>query len=806
MIRSYFKFAYRNLFRNKLHTSINIGGLIIGFTIGIIILLVVYDQFSYDQFHTNKKKLFEAYQVFNNPEGEGIANSFGYAAAPVYKAEASAIERTTRFVDGGNHIEYNGKDKQIPVALVDDDFLSMFSFPILQGNRSTPLKNLGDVVLTEDAAKKIFGNEDPLGKTIKASVGDKMQNLIVSAIIQHVTGSSINFQVLVRIENISNYSSAKLNWGDRAPFMYLQLKEGATRQQAENQLKEIDKKYVPDWYTDMAKNGAKPDKYGDLLATRLLPLDEMHFSTRVNGHRAVSYTQLITLMTIGLFIIFIACFNFVNINLANAFTRSREIGVRKCLGAGKGKLFTQLWTESFLVCTIAFIISLGLVNILLHSINGLDLLRLSLMTVIWKPGFMLLALTLLLFVSLIAGGYPSWLMIRFKVVESLKGRISMKRKSGLRSSLIVMQFVIACIMISCTYIIYQQYQYLQNANLGIDKAYVISIPLHQPEKGSEMIDKLRSRLASNPHILTITGSNINVGRGADHRTVKMSTDFSYKGKPIHTNMASIDYDYLKTFGLKALEGRDFDKSFGSDTLGSMIIAESVAIQFHEKNLIGKTIGADSSFRGWRIVGIFPDFHLYSMEEEIEPLTLTLDRKAPLNYCFIKTTAQNPVATMEEIKKAMDVLEPGLEFTGTFVDDNISNWYQQEKIMSLLFSIAASIAILLSCSGLLAMILLVIQQRIKEIGVRKVLGASVQNLFFLISKDFVQLVLIAIIIATPIAWFTMSKWLQDFPFRIQIQWWMFALVAITAIIFAILTISINTIRAAMKNPVESLRTE
>ena len=255
-----------------------------------------------------------------------------------------------------------------------------------------------------------------------------------------------------------------------------------------------------------------------------------------------------------------------------------------------------------------------------------------------------------------------------------------------------------------------------------------------------------------------------------------------------------------------MEGRDFDKSFGSDTLGSMIIAESVAIQFHEKNLIGKTIGADSSFRGWRIVGIFPDFHLYSMEEEIEPLTLTLDRKAPLNYCFIKTTAQNPVATMEEIKKAMDVLEPGLEFTGTFVDDNISNWYQQEKIMSLLFSIAASIAILLSCSGLLAMILLVIQQRIKEIGVRKVLGASVQNLFFLISKDFVQLVLIAIIIATPIAWFTMSKWLQDFPYRIQIQWWMFALVAITAIIIAILSISINTIRAAMKNPVESLRTE
>ena len=193
---------------------------------------------------------------------------------------------------------------------------------------------------------------------------------------------------------------------------------------------------------------------------------------------------------------------------------------------------------------------------------------------IWKPGFMILAILLLLFVSLVAGGYPSWLMIRFKVVESLKGRISMKRKSGLRSSLIVMQFVIACIMISCTYIIYQQYQYLQNADLGINKAYVISVPLHQPDKGREIIEKLRLRLASNPHIISITGSNINMGRGSDHRTVKSSSDFSYKEKQIHSNFASIDYDYLKTFGLKPIEGRDFDKSFGADTSNNIIISAS----------------------------------------------------------------------------------------------------------------------------------------------------------------------------------------------------------------------------------------
>jgi putative ABC transport system permease protein len=806
MLKNYFKLAYRNLFRNKLHSAINIGGLVIGFTIGIAILLVVYDQFNYDHFHVNRNKIYQAYQVFNNPEGEEISNAFGFAAAPVYKAQSSGIEMITRQVDGGNHIEYKGIDKQIPVTLVDEDFLSMFSFTILEGNRSGPLSNLSNVVLTEEAVKKIFGNEDPLGKTIKASVGDKMQALVVSAVVKNFTGSSINFQVLARIENRANYAADKSDWSDRAPFMYVQLKEGATRQQTEAQLKELDKKYVPDWYIAMAKKGAKKDKYGDLFATRLLPLNEVHFSTRVNGHHAISYMQIITMLTVALFIIFIACFNFVNINLANAFTRSREIGVRKCLGAARGKLFVQLWSESFLICAIAFTFSLVLVNVLLHTISGFEPIRNALLALIWKPGFLILALALLLFVSLMAGGYPSWIMIRFKVVESLKGKISMKRKSGLRSSLITMQFVIACIMISSTYIIYQQYQYLQNANLGINKEYVISIPLHQPEKGWEMIDILRTRLASNPHILSITGSNINMGRGGDHRTVKMTTDFAYKEKQIHSNVASIDFDYLKTFGLKPLEGRDFDRSFGSDTSNNILISESVAKQMNEKNLVGKIIGADGNFKGWHIVGVFPDFHLYSMEEELEPLSLTLDRKAPINYCFIKTTTQNPVTGMNEIKKEMAALEPGQEFTGSFVDENISNWYQSEKSMSILFSIAAIVAIVLSCSGLLAMVLLMIQQRIKEIGVRKVLGASIQNISFLISKDFLRLVLLAVLIATPISWYIMHQWLEDFPYRIQMHAWMFALVGVAAMFIASLTISINSIRAASANPVESLRTE
>ena len=806
MFKNYFKIAWRNVYRNKLHTAINLGGLVIGFTIGIIILLVVYAQFTFDHFHENRNRIYEAYQVINKTNGQEITNQFGYAPALVYKKEAPAIEKVTRITDGGNHVGYKGKDLVIPVAMVDEDFFTMFSFPILKGNRSNPLTNISDVVLTVNAVKKIFGNEDPIGKTIMVSAGDNMQKFIVTAVVDEFTNSSINFEIVTRIENRSNYTGSRNDWNNRSPNIYIELKQGATPLEAETQLRQIDKKYVPEWYEDLAKKGLKADQLGDVMATRLLPLGQVHFSTRVNGHKAISSMQIITILTVGLLIIFIACFNYININLSNIFVRSREIGVRKCMGASRWKLFIQLWSESFLVCLIAFIISLVLVRYFLHSVGGLEQLKISSEAVIGQPAFILMAFALLFFVSLVAGGYPSWLMIRLGVVETLKGKISLKRNSILRSSLIVMQFVIACIMISSTFIIYRQFKYLQDSDTGVDKDNVISVQLHNPVKGKETIEKLRSLLANDPRIISISGSDINMGRGSDHRTVKSTTDFTFNNQTIRTNVASVDYDYLKTFGVKLLEGREFSRSFGTDTSNSVVISQSVAEQFHDKNLVGKTVGADSSSRGWHIVGIFNDFHLYTLEEKLEPLTLTISNNAPLYYGFVKTASQNPVANMESVKKAMAVLEPGQEFNASFVNENINNWYQAEKMMSILFSIAAFVAIVLSCSGLLAMVLLVVQQRVKEIGVRKVLGASVQSISMLISKEFLYLVLIAILIAIPIAWLVMNQWLNSFPYRIHIQLWMFVLVAFTALVVAMITIAANTIRAAMQNPVTSLRAE
>lgn len=802
MLKNYFKIALRNLFKNKLHTAINIGGLIIGFTVGIGVLMTVYQQFSFDNFHANGKRLYQAYEVYNEKNGQGISSSFGYPAAPTFKAEAPAIEKTTRFLHGGNKIEYKEKQLEIPVMLVDADFLSMFTFPAIDGRTTNALQNLTDIVITEDAAKKIFGNENPVGKTIKASAGGALQAMTVSAVLKNCTpNSTIKFDILARIENSSSYAGEKNHWDNKHHEVYVMLKEGATQQQAEQQLRAINQKYTPDEYINLKKSGGIPDKQGDLFATRLMPFDNLHFAPRING-RAVNIMEIYTVLAVGLFIILIACFNFININLATAFTRSREIGVRKCLGAARTKLFLQLWIESFLVCSIAFVCSMALVNILMHLLNVSE----ALLPIMRQPRFLVLTVALLLFVSFIAGGYPARVMAGFKVVETLKGKLSVKRKSFLRDALIVTQFTIACLMISCTYIVYGQFKHLQQADLGFNKNYLISVPLHNTDKGRKTIEKLRTRLASYPQIISITGSNVNVGRGLDGATSKIGIGFEYKGQTIKSAMASADYDYLKTLGIPLIEGRDFDKSFATDTINNILVSESAAGQFHEKDLVGKNIYLDSGARPVHIVGIFRDFHLYSMRETIQPLMLTMNKQEHINYCFIKVSSKNLFTGMEAIQKEMALLEPGKEFKGSFVDENVSNWYKQEKTLSFLCSIAALIAIILSSTGLLAMVLLIVQQRIKEIGVRKVLGASVRNISIMISKDFLKLVLIAVLIAIPIAWFVMNKWLEGFAYRLTIQWWMFALVAITAFIIAIITIGFNTIHSARQNPVKALRSE
>lgn len=808
MLQNYFKLAWRSLFKNKLHTTINLVGLIIGFTVGLLVLLMVYGQFSFDKNHANRQRIFQVYNEYYKSSETEIGNVFGYPAGPAFKEGADVIEKSARFRGGSNLVLYNNREIEMGVMVTDEDFLDMFTFPIVKGNASNPLKSLSDIVLTETAAEAIFGKEDPIGKTIKTNFGDGLRDLTVSAVAKDVPrNSSIRFQMLARIENKPDFAVDKTNWNNQHHYVFVMLKNAAAKAKAEQQMRFVNQQHVPDWAVDLKKEGAIPDKNGDVFASKLVSLEDLHLSPRVAGlSSAVSKAEIFILLGIGMLIILIACFNFVNINLANAFTRSKEIGVRKCLGAGRGKLFAQLWSESFLVCLFSFVISLLLVNMLIGILKQQVPMNLPLQEMLWKPAYLFSGVGLLLLVSFIAGGYPSWLMTKFEVVETLKGKVAMTRKSIVSRSLIVAQFVIACIMISCTFIVYKQFAFLQNADLGLNKDFVISIPLKNAGEGRQTIEKLRTRLASNASVVAITGSSINIGLGLDRSSSKSSSGWGYQGGEINTNIAHVDYDYLKTFNIKTIEGKDIDATAYNDTFQHVILTEGVVKQFKTNPLVGTTLWVDSSAAPWYVEAIIPDFHLYSLREEKEPLTLILNKTSAISYCFIKTNAPNKVTVMDAIKKEMALLEPGRDFKGSYIDDNIQELYKQEQMMSIVFSTAAGIAIALSCLGLLAMVLLMIQQRVKEIGVRKVLGATVSSISILISKDFLWLVLIAVLIATPISWLAMNKWLQEFAYRIEIRWWMFVLVAVVALLIAALSIVYNTVKAAMQNPVKSLRTE
>lgn len=807
MLKNYFKIAWRSLFKNKFHTSLNLAGLIIGFTIGIVVLLIVYGQFSFDRNHLNRKKIYQAYLETYRESGTEISNVFGYPAAPAFKSEASSIDAFTRFLHGSNLLLYKNREYETSTMLVDEDFLRMFTFPVVKGSKGNLLKSLTDIVITEKTAKNIFGTEDPVGKTFQSAFGNELKEFTVVAVVKdYPLNSSIRFDALARIENRSDYAADKNNWNNQHHFVFVMLRDGAAKQQAEQQLRSVNQKYLQDWVDNLKRDKAKPDKNGDVMAAKLLSMEEMHFQPNISGHNGVNKAQVYIMLVIGLVIILIASFNYININLANALTRSKEIGVRKCLGAAREKLFIQLWSESFLLCFISFALSLLSVSVIVGMLQQHTIMNMPLRQLLWEPSFIAIATGLLLLVSFIAGGYPSWLMAKFKVVETLKGQVVLKRKSLVRSSLIVTQFVIACVMICCTLVIYKQFNYLRNADLGINKEFVISVPIKKHAEGRQLVEKLRTRLSSNPQILSVTGSSINIGLGLDKSTSKMTNGFGYKGKTINTNIAFVDYDYLKTFNIKPIEGRDISTTAANDTLQHVVLTESAAAQFGEKQIAGSVIKVDSTMPSWNIVAVIPDFHLYSLREQKEPLSLVFEKNSSLSYCFIKTNGQNKTSVMNAIQKEMAVLEPGREFKGSFIDDNIEALYKQEKMISLVFSIASGIAIALSCLGLLAMVLLMIQQRIKEIGVRKVLGAGVPQISVMISKEYLALVIIAVLIATPLSWLAMHQWLQEFAYRIDLSWWMFVAVAIIALTIAAFTISYSTVKAALQNPVKSLRTE
>ncbi|MCA0397738.1 MAG: ABC transporter permease [Bacteroidetes bacterium] len=802
----FFKTAWRNLKRYKFNTAINTGGLVLGFTIGLAVLGVVIYMLGFDKFHKNGDRLYEVYDLVHTANGDQYSTTFAYPAGPAYQKNISSVAAMSRYLEGAGNARYNNKEYNLHVLLVDTGFASMFDYKTKAGNLHNSLQQVNGLALTASTAKKIFGNDNAIGKNILLSDGENMQSHIVTAILEDPPQqSSLQFGALARIETVAGYANLKDNWNHQNHQVFVMLRPGVDQKTAEAQFRRFNKSDRAETYHSLQEQKALKDKNGDEFVTLLQPVPQLHFAKKLNPG-ALSYSELLIVAAIGMMIILIACFNFININLAQAFLRSKEIGVRKCLGAGQANLVSQLWVESFIVCAIAFLFSLLGLYFLIDQLQANGMLTEKLGRAFLHPAFIAGSVGLLLLVSLIAGGYPSWVMARFEVVDSLKGKILQSGKHRLRNGLMVFQFVIACIMISCTMVVYNQFQYLQSADMGMDRSYVISVPLQNGKNGKSTVTKLRQRLANEPGVISVTGSSVNVGRGRDGGSSRSRSAFGFEGKQINTDMVEADYDYAKTLGLTLLAGRDLETGYGVDTNYTVLMSASAAKQFGGESVVGRSLLVDSAQPRWQVAGVFKDFHLYSMHEEAAPLTVILDPQATIDYALVKTSDQRAKQTMAAVEKEMKILEPDADFKGSFIEENIQKWYVQEKTMSQLFSIAALLAIVLSCTGLLAMVMQVTRQRMKEIGIRKVLGAGVWQLSWLVSVSFLKLVTIAIIIALPISWMMMHNWLQKFPFRINLTVWQFLVVAMVALVIAAVTMAFNTFKAAMQNPVNSIRTD
>ncbi|BAV04217.1 FtsX-like permease family protein [Filimonas lacunae] len=809
MIRNYLLPAWRNLSRNKANAFMHVMGLTVAFTCCILLFLMVRHEFSYDQFQQNKDHLYKAYLVSYMPEGNDRSPTFGYPAAPAFKGEVPGIVKATPFMWAGAGIRYKDKEVGRNIVLVTNDFFSMFSFKVIAGNPTTPLASTGDVVLNEKTATAVFGTEDPIGKTVKVKVANEWRDLIVTAVLENAPdNSSMNYNILARIELGPNYTSTKDSWSNQHHHVFIQTAPNITQAQAEKNIRTVLKERALATDADLKNRGYRKDNNGDYAALKLAPLSTLHFDDELGTNNTINKTYLYTMMLIAIVVVVIACFNFINLNVARSLTRAKEVGVRKTVGAEKSQIFLQLWTESFLLFAFAVILAIGASMLLLKPFNALFTEELNLHH-LFRPLTVLYIVLGMLVVSFLAGGYPAWLVARFNPAQVLKGKVSMNRSSALRNGLILFQFVMASLLICGTIVIYSQFQHMRTANMGFEQESVISIPVKKTENGRQYVNQLRMLLASQPQVTSVSGSSMNVGIGEDHSQSSTGIGFSYKDKMISTSALVVDYDYFKTLGIKPISGRDFSRDFPSDTSAAentVVVTESMARQFGEKEVAGLSFYSDSAKPKWHIIGVIPDIYMYSVHSKVKPLTFSMNKRTHIDYILVKVKTGNPLATMNLVKDAYKQIEPDNTVNASFLTENTLRWYEKEQRLSRTFCIAAGIAIFLSCLGLFAIVSLVMEKRRKEIGVRKVLGATVSGITGLLSVDFVKLVLIAFVIATPIAWYFLRQWLQGFAYRITIYWWIFPLAGLVTLLIALVTISVQTIRAALTNPVNSLRSE
>jgi len=792
MIGNYFKTAFRNLWRNKGFSLINIVGLSVGLACCMLIFLYTMDEVSYDRFNVNAVNIYHLVVDDKSPDGQVHKfSSTGDMPGPNFKRQLPEVQDFVR-IQGGSYTIKRGNEVFDQEALhVDSNFFSVFTFPMIYGKPQHALDDLHSIVLSEDVAEKYFGKGNPVGKTLDLKVDDKFQPFTVTGVTRKTPqNSSIKIKMLLpkKVNHIDN------QWNNFFENTFFVIKPGTNIKQLDAKMNKI---FLTDAASQIKENA---DKYGDKnkRSFSLQPLLEMHTSTDYPADNGLSdqsnpmYSYILS--GIALFILAIACINFVNLTVARSLKRAKEIGIRKVVGGQRKQLIMQFLGESFILSFIAFVLSIALVQLALPVFNTLANKALAFSYLL---SFKLVAgyIGIFLLTGLLAGFYPALVLSGFNPVQTLYNRTQYAGKNYLSKGLVVLQFTLATFLIISTITIYSQFSYLMNFNLGYNDKNVVSISAWGLDKTK--VPLLKNELLKDPSILSVTADQ--GGRWGTMAHINGNHQQMF-------DMKHIDEDYLPLFQVPMVKGRNFSKAMVSDSANAVLVNEEFVKQAGWKKPIGEIVDFFYSKKKYTVVGVVKDYHFLSLTEKMSPILFTMNPDIQWGNIFVKISDKNKSESLNRIQREFKVLFPFIPYQYKFKDAEVAEQYDKEAKWKQIVTFGAVLTIFISCIGLFGLATLSAERRRKEIGIRKVLGASVEGIVRKLSTDFAKLVIIAAVIAVPAAWWAMHKWLENYPYRIDINAWIFILAGATVLFVALATVSYQAIKAAIANPVNSLRTE
>lgn len=816
MLKGYFKIAWRNLWKNKLFSLINIGGLAIGIASSLLLLSYVGFQLSYDNFHTGSENIYrvelDLYQ--NNKVIFKSAENYS-AVGPALKSDYPEVLDEARLYNMGykNNCVFTYDNiylKETKFLYATASFLTMFSFPLIEGDPKTALVEPYTAVISASFSKKFFGSQNPVGKFIKMDDDDLNSELCkITGVCKDVPDNShIKFNVLISYATLHNrrrgVARFENNWSRKDFYTYISLRPGIDPAQFEKKLSSFTDRHIP---------GEKIEHLESKLV--LQPLKKIHLDSNLSDEAEVNGNMktVVFLIIIAIFIISIAWVNFINLSTASSIGRSKEIGIRKVLGSERAQLIRQFLAESLCVNVLSFIVAVILATLLKPLFSrffGVDFPLLDFFT----NQYGLIFIFFIALGSFFSGLYPALVLSSFNPAIVLKGKMKTSKKSlALRRSLVVFQFSLSIFLIIGTIIVYQQVRYMRDQDLGlkVSQVLVMDRPGHWHKSDSantELLHRFKETIKESPAVEAIGMSDAIPGKEIRWQLDYARKNASENKKPISLSSIGIDDAYLDILGMKILAGRNFSIQYKTDMSG-LIITESAAhlLGFQKiQDAIGKQIWQDTAT--FTVVGVVNDFHQQSLQKKAEPVVFQFngDDYTANEYYFIKLKTADVHRTIDFIQDTWNNVFAGNPFGFIFLDEYFNRQYKNDIQFGLFFGFFSLVAIAIACIGLVALVAFMIEQRIKEIGVRKILGADMSDIMLLLTKDFIKLVLLANLIAWPLGWLLMDNWLKDFAYRIHIHLLVFLLAGVTAVIITLVTISFQAIKAALRNPIKSLRTE